>query len=342
MIVLNVKAQENFEFKNILNQNFEPKDTFQKIVIVTIDGYRWQEIFNGADTEILNNPEFTSNTELANYLFSDSSLENRRNKLTPFISNYCRLNGILLGNRNENSFASVSNPYKISYPGYAEIFTGKVDLSIYKNKKMINRNENFLHQINCKKNYENSVAAFVSWETLPYVFNADQFNIPYNTIDKNFENVFNNLPSILQCVDNRAGNTNLDAVTFLKAKAYLQSNHPKVLYLGFGECDTHAHEKKYDQYLMHAQNIDKYISELWYYLQTDLYYKDKTTLIITTDHGRGNSVKNWYKHNLLTAGSGQTWIAMLGPKTDNLIIKKIMTKSFKQTQISSLVFSVVN
>jgi Type I phosphodiesterase / nucleotide pyrophosphatase len=322
---------------------FDTNDTLQKLVIVTIDGYRWQEIFKGADNAILENPTYVTNIPIAQYLFADTSVKIRRNKLTPFISNYCSANGVLIGNRTEHSFASVKNPYKISYPGYAEIFTGKVDFGIYKNKKKINHNDNFLHQISLKPNYKNSVAAFVSWETLPYIFNADQFNIPYNTIDINFnETVSSSLPNTFQCVDNRAGSTHFDALTFLMAKSYLQSKHPKVLYIGFGECDTRAHEKMYDQYLMAAQNIDKYIAELWYSLQSDAYYKDKTTLIITTDHGRGSGANNWYKHDMLTPGSGQTWMAILGPNTNSDYVKQLLSKSFKQTQIADIVNNIIN
>jgi len=55
------------------------------------------------------------------------------------------------------------------------------------------------------------------------------------------------------------------------------------------------------------------IEELWYFVQTSAFYRNKTTFIITTDHGRGNKSDTWYKHGILTKGSGETWFAVMGP-----------------------------
>ena len=41
------------------------------------------------------------------------------------------------------------------------------------------------------------------------------------------------------------------------------------------------------------------ISELWYMVQTDPEYKDHTTFIISTDHGRGRTAANWHTHGKL-------------------------------------------
>ena len=44
-------------------------------------------------------------------------------------------------------------------------------------------------------------------------------------------------------------------------------------------------------------------------------YRDRTTLIITTDHGRGHGPKEWLKHGAgeALAGCEAIWIAMIGP-----------------------------
>ena len=55
------------------------------------------------------------------------------------------------------------------------------------------------------------------------------------------------------------------------------------------------------------------IFELWYYIQTDPFYKNNTTFIITTDHGRGEYPSTWHDHNTFIKGSNQTWLALLGP-----------------------------
>jgi hypothetical protein len=104
-------------------------------------------------------------------------------------------------------------------------------------------------------------------------------------------------------------------LTYLCAREYIAQHKPRVVFLGLGETDESAHGSHYDLYLQQATMVDKMIADLWYYVQTDPFYKDNTTFIITTDHGRGRTPGSWHTHSLLTAGSGETWLAMLGPET---------------------------
>jgi arylsulfatase A-like enzyme len=107
--------------------------------------------------------------------------------------------------------------------------------------------------------------------------------------------------------------TRHDALTFEATKEYLKKNNPKVLYLGLGETDEFAHQGRYDLYLHQANSFDKIIAELWHWVQTTPGYKDNTTFIITTDHGRGKKSGKWGKHGYFTGGSSQTWLAVIGP-----------------------------
>jgi len=60
-----------------------------------------------------------------------------------------------------------------------------------------------------------------------------------------------------------------------------------MVFLGLGETDEFAHQGRYDQYLQKAHQFDQMIAELWYFVQTDPFYKDNTIFLITTDHGGG-------------------------------------------------------
>ena len=111
----------------------------------------------------------------------------------------------------------------------------------------------------------------------------------------------------------------LDVNTYLAGKAYLKTYKPKVLYIAFDETDDFAHEGLYDQYLKSAHAEDAMINDLWNTLQAMPEYKNKTTLIITCDHGRGDAIKEeWTTHGAKTAGSGQIWIAAIGPDTKHI------------------------
>ena len=48
-------------------------------------------------------------------------------------------------------------------------------------------------------------------------------------------------------------------------------------------------------------------------MQADPDYAGVTTLLVTTDHGRGTLPKGWIHHNARTPGSEETWLAVLGP-----------------------------
>jgi bisphosphoglycerate-independent phosphoglycerate mutase (AlkP superfamily) len=98
------------------------------------------------------------------------------------------------------------------------------------------------------------------------------------------------------------------------AFAYLQKFKPRVLYIGFDETDDLAHAGKYGQYLQAAAMTDRLIAELWNYVQGDPMYKDKTAMIITTDHGRGNRIKTeWKDHGKKVQDAHEIWVAAMGP-----------------------------
>ena len=44
-------------------------------------------------------------------------------------------------------------------------------------------------------------------------------------------------------------------------------------------------------------------------------YAGKTSLVLTTDHGRGDTRVDWKNHGKDTAGSDRMWIAVMGPDT---------------------------
>ncbi len=50
----------------------------QNIFIITTDGFRWQEIFNGADSLLINNPNYVKDTALLKQMYWDDDLNERR------------------------------------------------------------------------------------------------------------------------------------------------------------------------------------------------------------------------------------------------------------------------
>jgi Metalloenzyme superfamily len=289
----------------------------RNIFIITTDGFRWQEVFQGADSTLVRDTTYVKDTSLICDQFWSNDLEERRKKLLPFFWNIVANKGRLSGNRNYGNEVNVANLYKISYPGYSEIFTGYADNKLIPNLTISNRNGNVFEYLNEQEAYAGKVAAFSSWNVLPYILNKKNSAIPINggyelLNEKNDADSVNNL--INQVQENVANKTHTryDLLTYSSAKNYIEKNHPKVVFLGLGETDEFAHQGRYDQYLQKAHQFDQMIAELWYYVQTDPFYKNNTTFIITTDHGRGSKTNKWAQHGFWVKGSGETWIAMIG------------------------------
>ncbi|NJO03770.1 MAG: hypothetical protein HC880_20780 [Bacteroidia bacterium] len=73
------------------------------------------------------------------------------------------------------------------------------------------------------------------------------------------------------------------------------------------------------QYTKSAYQTDQMIADLWNLVQSHPFYKDKTTFLISTDHGRGEEpVSNWKNHATIIPKSDEIWLAFLGPDTSAL------------------------
>lgn len=306
----------------------------ENIFIVALDGYRWQEVFRGADPKIVNNPKFVAQREA---ITEFSEAEDKRKVLMPFLWEVVANEGQLYGNRDFGNKVNCSNLQLISYPGYNEMLTGFADHRIHSNKKIPNPNTTVLEFLNKQKAFKDKVAAFSTWDAFPYILNEGRSGIHVNAGPElaegkisAHETWLNNNQGIIVNASNGA---RFDEYTYAYAKEFMKREKPKVLFLSFNETDEHGHEGRYDEYLKAANKADKLVADLWAYIQSSPQYKDRTTLIITTDHGRGRGKSNWTKHRLFARGSRQIWFAVIGPDTPPLGEMKRKNK-FYQKQLA--------
>lgn len=301
-------AQKNYDAPNIF--------------LITLDGVRWQEVFTGIDTVLLENKKYTHSKEELKKQFSGKTLEEKREKLMPFMWNTIAKQGQIYGNRIKNSFVNLTNKMVFSYPGYNEILTGKADDEhIKSNDKNYNKNITILEVLNRSANYKNKVAAFASWDVFPYIINDKRSGIPVNAGYMNAagsnlseRELFLNetqkqAPIIWESV-------RLDMFTHHYAKEYIKRKQPKVVYIAYGETDDFAHGGVFDYYIKSLYTSDQMIEDLWNYVQNNSFYKDNTYFIITTDHGRGvgtDPESLWTSHGKDVKDADQTWLAILGP-----------------------------
>jgi hypothetical protein len=293
--------------------NAQDWPTKGNVFVITIDGFRWEELFKGADSSLMFDTKNVKDTILARQMYWDSTTQLRRQRLMPFFWNVIAKQGQLYGNRLFNNKVDVKNFYKISYPGYNELLTGYADWKPMLNFAIQNKNTNVLEYLNSQPDYDGKTAAFSSWNIMPYVFNEKRsgffMNSGYEMLDGDDET-----EKMIDTVQKNAreGKTRNDQLTYLSARQYIERNHPKVFFLGLGESDEYGHQGAYDMYLQKAMEVDRIIADLWYYIQTEPFYRNNTSLLITTDHGRGKGAK-WVTHGFWAKGSGETWLALMGP-----------------------------
>jgi membrane-anchored protein YejM (alkaline phosphatase superfamily) len=306
---------------NVLHsQNLQTENVF----IITLDGLRWEEVFQGTIDSMMTDPDFVDNVQELKDRFDAPTATERRAKLMPWFWNTLAKTGQLYGNRAYDNKVNCSNSEWFSYPGYNEILCGFVDPAIQSNDKVWNTNKTVLEWFNDLPEYNSRVAAFASWDVFPYIINEKRSGIPVNAgfrlaKGKNLSEKEHFLNELQPTVPSPWSSVRLDAFTHHYCLEYLKRKHPKLVYLSYGETDDFAHDGEYDQYLKSAYQTDQWIKELWEYVQSDPVYAGKTTFIITTDHGRGNSPKGrWVGHGQGWEGSDAIWLAILGPDTPAL------------------------
>lgn len=291
----------------------------QKIVLVTLDGLRWQELFTGADSLLIENKDYVNDTEKLRSDFWKNTQRERRAALMPFFWGQIIKMGQLHGNRYADSKVDLTNTMWFSYPGYNEILTGKADdLRINNNNKINNPNTTILEKINNQPQYEGEVAAFGSWDVFPYIINSARSGVPVNAgfdiaIGGNLSERELFLNQLQSQVPSPWGSVRLDAFTHHYALEYMKRKHPKFINISYGETDDFAHDGNYQAYLNSAHNTDALIEELWNFTQKDEFYKDNTIFIVTTDHGRGTEpLETWKSHGSEIKGAGQVWLVIFG------------------------------
>ena len=223
----------------------------------------------------------------------------------------------------EGSAVSVINGCKFSYPGYNEILTGAGDPRLDSNDKKPNPNVTVFEWLNGRDSLRGQICVFGTWDVFPYIFNIGRSRLPiWPSWELRFQS-FETPPP--QCVAEMVRDTTptwndltYDSFLFHAVMDHVSRKHPRLVFVGFGETDEWAHAGRYDLYLTAAHHVDDFVKRLWTAVQSMEEYRDKTTFIITADHGRGSGPQDWRNHGEKVEGAEADWIALIGPDTPPL------------------------
>jgi hypothetical protein len=291
------------------------------VVLIVLDGFRWQEVFDGPEHDLMDAKHGGAQDE--NQLRKDfwrDTPEAGRENLMPFLWTVVAKQGQIYGNQHKGSVAQVTNGFKFSYPGYNEMTTGYPNPQINSNEFGPNPNATVFEWLNNKPEFHDQVAVFGTWDTFNDIFRAKQsgllvragWTLPWAQQLTPREHLLKKLYETTTRVED---DDVPDSFTHEDLLDYLQTHSPRALFVGYGETDDWAHAGKYDLVLQAAHEADERIAELWNTLQAKPEYHNQLTFIITCDHGRGSGLKLWRDHDKNIAGAENIWIAVIGPDT---------------------------
>ena len=315
----------------------------RNVVLIISDGLRRQEVFTGADPTLLNEKHggiWDKEADLRREFWRDDPNE-RRKVLFPFLWTMVAAHGQIVGNPAKDSVARVTNGLAFSYPGYNEMITGHADPHINSNEFGPNPNVSVFEWLNGLPELHGRVGVYGTWATFKDIFNVKRSNLPmlvgydlpYSGELTPRQALLNRLYTSTTKLDDEAVYDAFMQVPLLESFAKSQ---PRVLFVGYGETDNWAHAGRYDLVLHSAHAFDQFVEELWNTLQALPAYKDQTTFIITTDHGRGGGLTQWKEHGVDEKGSEYIWIAVMGPDTAPLG-ERSHTAEVHQAQIAATV-----
>jgi len=311
--VLAVLAFSAFSLQTVAQSKTE------NVILMTLDGARLQEMFGGLDAEIFRSADKNFEKKATYKKFNAATAIERREKLLPFFwTELMENHGSIAGNRSLNSIVKTTNTHFFSYPGYSELVTGTArDSIIDTNEFGQNRWPSFLNFLQKKMRLtRDQAAAFGSWDAIELISTNDAKAFVVNSGPKGFD-----APGIDPVLNEAAALTigpamsvRPDYFTYKFALDQMKKHHPRAMFISFGETDDWAHQRDYEKYLQSWHNTDAMLRGLWIFIQNDKQYRDKTTLIITIDHGRGNTGKDWSDHGSDVPEAQYIWMAFVGPE----------------------------
>lgn len=178
-----------------------------------------------------------------------------------------------------------NNGTTFTNPGHAAICTGNYE-NIANNGSQYPTYPSFMH-LWLKSSHELASKCCV-------IASKDKLHILTNCTYPSFQNQYR---PYFDCGVNGdgTGGYRADSVTFAHIINTLDTKRPRLLVVNFKDPDYYGHLADSLSYIEAIRKTDQYVGKIWAYIQSNPHYKDKTTLIVTNDHGRHlNGIANGY------------------------------------------------
>ena len=248
------------------------------VVLVAIDGVRWQEVFLGADRS------FSSSAPVpASAIFKNlHALGSER--------------GAFVGAPGHGTI-SASGPNFVSLPGYTELLGGR--------RSRCTDNDctrtSLPSLLDEARAAGAKVAAFASWEKLDLAATASPGAF-VSSCGRHGDPSIDPWPGY--------GDYRPDRITAEVALAHYEKEQPDVFFLGLGDPDEYAHRGDYPGYLAALRHADEIVGRLLALLDRMGERGRRTHVVVTADHGRSSDFKN---HGSMPEAA-RVWMVAAGPR----------------------------
>jgi hypothetical protein len=276
-----------------------------RVVLIAIDGARWQDIFRGPDANMLAREQSTRH------------LGATAEELTPAIHALIS-KGAAFGDSDQGSDFEATGPNFISLPGYTEMLTGRA--SVCQANDCVTQPEETLADIFRAEPgaREEDVVVISSWESISHVAAHDPTHVTVSCgrthgdtrLSLDNDVILGDLEMLGAQTSPAPGNDDYrpDVLTGPLAIEYWARRAPRFMFLSLGDTDEFGHADSYSDYLDALQRADAIIGELVRVGET-LPGASNTAWFVTADHGRSNDFPD---HGSAWPESKRSWLVASG------------------------------
>jgi hypothetical protein len=271
-------------------------------VLVTIDGIRAEDVFDGAD------PSLKPGVKVDHLV--------RPEALMPRVHRLVATRGVALGAEKLGcGVVRTATGVNVSLPGYLEIFTGR----------KTHCRDNQCSRVGTPTVLDEAadagispVASIGSWDVLDRAVSKGGGRVlvaegaqPWPGARPLALGKMEELVAVGEKVEPfpGVGKYRPDEYTTRIALEYLRTEKPQVFHVGLGDSDEWGHRNDYAAYLSALGKADAFIGSLADALDTMGEIGARTTVIITTDHGRN---RDFQHHGTFSATSARTFVIAFG------------------------------
>jgi hypothetical protein len=281
------------------------------VVLIAIDGTRWQEVFRGTDPILAEAAGIADRQEARELVPNIQSLAER---------------GIALGD--DDAPVEASGPNFISLPGYTEILSGRP--SRCQENACDERPEHTLADSFREAGAATAeVAVFASWDRVEHAATHEPGSILVSTGRTHGENrkLLADDPALgplLKAGEEAAPNPGHDdyrpdAQTAALATAFLSERRPRFVFIALGDTDEYAHSGDYAAYLAALRHADKMVGDVISLAAEWESQGEGTLIMVTTDHGREAAFR---AHGRAYPESARTWLVGAGGGLSKNVIRR--------------------